>query len=137
MKIVWVCILLLVFSPAVCQEKLFTIPDSVLKKFLADTVSLAQLTNNHSSQKTWTKIGHTAYGDVYAMPLDNMPCIIPGENPAQRMPNLGKSFKLNIDPGIYVVPGFKFLYTEKSKSRPDRLKVIPKKKSKPFKNKSE
>ena len=135
MKIVWICILLLVSSSAICQERNFNIPDSVLKKFLTDTLFFSQLSNNQPSPKSWTRRGITNYGDVYSLPLDNMPCIVPVENSSQRMPNFGKMSGFNIDPGIYFVPGmeFKHLYWEKLYNRPNEWKLIPKKKSLPLK----
>src|SRR5688572_18243304 len=102
MKIVWVSILLLISSPVICQEKNNKIPDSVLNKFLADTsFKFNQLSNIQPGPKSWTRIGTSPYGDVYSLPLDNMPCIVPGENPSQRMPNFGLNLGFT-DPGIYM-----------------------------------
>jgi hypothetical protein len=131
MKIVWFCILLLASSPAISQERNYKLTDSVFKKFLADTVFYFNQVNNQSSSKSWTRIGTTTYGVVYALPLDNMPCIVPGENPSQRMPNYGLNLGY-MDPGIYK-DRFRKMLTQPNDSY--KLKLIPKKKSSPLNRK--
>ena len=131
MKIVWVCVLLVFSSPAFCQETHNKLPEALLKKLLEDTtVNPFSYSKYHSMQRGWTRIDSTSMGTVYALPLDNMPCIVPGENPSQRMPNFGKNLGY-IDPGIYM-QRFRNSIPESNKV-PYKLKRIPKKKSAPLK----
>ena len=129
MKIVWVCVLLFFTSPALCQETNNKIPEALLKKLLEDTtLNQFPYSYNNSIPKSWTRIDSISFGTVYALPLDNMPCIVPGENPSQRMPNFGQNLR-NLDPGIYLD---RYRLPE-SDDRSNKLRLIPKKKSPPFK----
>jgi hypothetical protein len=89
----------------------FRFDSSVTKKpgqpflnFKRDSVvnSLSALMNRPVT-RNWTRIDSNKLGIVYALPLDNMPCIVPDMEAHRTMPNAGNKGMLKnpVDPGIY------------------------------------
>ena len=55
-----------------------------------------------SNKKTWKKIGESHLGDIYELPVDRMPCIVPNMELYRQMPNRGQELlERPIDPNIY------------------------------------
>jgi hypothetical protein len=77
-------------------------PDSYFKQY-GDTIIVNMLPGGRLfGSQLGTRIDSVSAGTVYALPLDNMPCIVPDMKNHDQMPNVGKGLlKKPIDSGIY------------------------------------
>ena len=124
MKPVFVFLLISLSISAVAQDKRydfkakdglrFNLKDSLtLKKLLSNKMSTESRANLHQQLKPKYLIT-TRLGPLYALPLDNMPCIMP-DLLAYNMPNGATDYLLRnpIDRGIYFGKPYKISVTRK------------------------
>ena len=91
----------MLFATAASSQKLRQLEPSLLDSI---KVSLPKggLTLPLVKTKKWKKVGESHLGDIYELPQDRMPCIVPNMELHRQMPNWGgELLEKPIDPEIY------------------------------------
>lgn len=101
-------IALIVSVPLSAQEKRYT--EKQIDLFKTDTLpqrKMSPLVTDRWRERLGSyrirgkKVGTTAYGSLYRLQQDGMPCVVPDMSQHQAMPNAFSRGIIHTDPGIY------------------------------------